>query len=175
MVTLGDEVMANFEHETNCYKINARYLRRVDFEWGDEVRLEFSVPLVDVSDEILGRAFGASPCATIAAATADGQVARRLVASGTFQVRPLGLPEKVIFNGPATICIWRGGSKAVAKLQPGDRYNSRAGIMACLLKHAYGSRYLDFLRDHECRDVDESSIENFIDHMLDVMLGIDEG
>lgn len=51
-------------------------------------------------------------------------------------------PKKVIFNGPATICIWPDGSKTVVKCSKNDEYDERAGLAACMLKHAYGNAYL---------------------------------
>lgn len=51
-------------------------------------------------------------------------------------------PKKVVFNGPATICVWPDGTKTVVKCSSDDEYDERAGLAACMLKHAYGNAYL---------------------------------
>lgn len=60
--------------------------------------------------------------------------------------RMLGVPpEKVIFNGPATVAIWPSGDKVVAKCSGNDEYDREKGLMMCLLKKTYGSKAVDIL------------------------------
>ena len=62
--------------------------------------------------------------------------------------RMLGVPpEKVIFNGPATIAIWPSGDKVVAKCSGNDVYDREKGLMMCLLKKTYGSKAVDILEE----------------------------
>ena len=70
---------------------------------------------------------------------------------GLAMERILGAPpEKVIFNGPATIAIWPSGDKVVAKCSGNDVYDREKGLMMCLLKKTYGSKAVDILEEwHE--------------------------
>ncbi|WP_290233599.1 hypothetical protein [Bacteroides acidifaciens] len=48
--------------------------------------------------------------------------------------------EKVIFNEPATIVIWKDGSKTVVKCQKGDSYDPEKGLALCFMKKALGNK-----------------------------------
>ncbi len=43
-------------------------------------------------------------------------------------------PEKVIFNGPATIAIYPDGKKVVVKCREGDPFDKEKGLMMNVLK-----------------------------------------
>ena len=47
--------------------------------------------------------------------------------------------ERVIFNDPATIIIWKDGTKTVVKCQEGDTYNKETGFVMCYLKKLLGN------------------------------------
>lgn len=47
-------------------------------------------------------------------------------------------PERVIFNPPATIVIWKDGTKTVVKVQD-DRYDRMTGVALCYVKKALGN------------------------------------
>lgn len=47
--------------------------------------------------------------------------------------------EKVIYNDPATIVIWRNGGKTIVKCQPGDIYDPEKGLALCIMKRALGN------------------------------------
>ena len=47
--------------------------------------------------------------------------------------------EKVIFNDPATIIIWKDGTKTVVKCQEGDTYSKETGFVMCYLKKLLGN------------------------------------
>ena len=47
-------------------------------------------------------------------------------------------PERVIFNPPATIVIWKDGTKTVVKAQD-DRYDRMTGVALCYMKKALGN------------------------------------
>lgn len=48
--------------------------------------------------------------------------------------------ERVIFSNPATIVIWKDGTKTVAKCREGDTYSKEAGLAICYMKKIMGSR-----------------------------------
>lgn len=49
--------------------------------------------------------------------------------------------KKIIFNNPATIILWKDGSKTVVKCQTqnGDVYDPEKGIALCFMKKALGN------------------------------------
>lgn len=50
--------------------------------------------------------------------------------------------KDVIFNDPATIVIWKDGSKTVVKCQKetGDTYNKELGLAMCIIKKCCGNK-----------------------------------
>ena len=48
--------------------------------------------------------------------------------------------EKVIFNDPATIIIWKDGTKTVVKTQEGDTFDPMVGMAMCIAKKAMGNQ-----------------------------------
>lgn len=60
------------------------------------------------------------------------------------------VPERVIYNDPATIVIWDDGTKTVAMCQEGDVYDKREGFLLCCAKRLMGNvgRYNDVLGEH---------------------------
>lgn len=56
--------------------------------------------------------------------------------------KPRLIPEisRVIFNDPATIVIWKDGTKTVSKVSRCDKYSPETGLMACISKKALGSK-----------------------------------
>lgn len=49
-------------------------------------------------------------------------------------------PEKVIYNNPATIVIWKDGTKTVVKKQDSDPvYDPEKGLAICFMKKALGN------------------------------------
>lgn len=47
-------------------------------------------------------------------------------------------PKRVIFNPPATIVLWKDGTKTVVKAQD-DRYDRMTGVALCYMKKALGN------------------------------------
>lgn len=47
--------------------------------------------------------------------------------------------EKIIFNKPATIVIWKDGTKTVVKCQKNDVYDPEKGLALCFMKKALGN------------------------------------
>lgn len=48
--------------------------------------------------------------------------------------------ERVIFNDPATIVIWKDGTKTVVKCQPGETYDEEKGLALAISKKALGNQ-----------------------------------
>lgn len=48
--------------------------------------------------------------------------------------------EKVIFNNPATIVIWKDGTKTVVKCQGDDKFDHEKGLALCFMKKACGNK-----------------------------------
>ena len=48
--------------------------------------------------------------------------------------------SNVIFNGPATIVLWKDGTKTVVKCQDGDCYSEETGLALCFMKKALGNK-----------------------------------
>lgn len=48
-------------------------------------------------------------------------------------------PKKVIFNGDATIVIWKDGTKTVVKRSENDESDWRIAIVWCIMKKIFGS------------------------------------
>lgn len=67
-----------------------------------------------------------------------------MVLCDTFEI------EKVIFNKPATIVLWKDGTKTVVKCSEYDLYDPQTGLLMCIAKKAYGNggRFNDVIREH---------------------------
>lgn len=48
-------------------------------------------------------------------------------------------PDRVIFDGPATITFWPDGTKTVVKCADGDHYDKRIAILWCFMKKMFGN------------------------------------
>ena len=48
--------------------------------------------------------------------------------------------KDVIFNNPATIVLWKDGTKTVVKCQDGDVYNPETGLAMCIIKKMCGNK-----------------------------------
>lgn len=66
--------------------------------------------------------------------------------------------ERIIFNDPATIIIWKDGSKTVVKAHGGDEFNPLTGVALCYMKKALGNssrKFNDALHAAEAAARDE--------------------
>lgn len=63
---------------------------------------------------------------------------------GKFDIR------KVIFHDPATVILWKDGTKTVVKCQPGDIYDREKGLLLAICKRAYGDsgKYNNVIHRH---------------------------
>lgn len=48
--------------------------------------------------------------------------------------------KDIIFNDPATIVLWKDGTKTVVKATHGDEYDKRTGVALCVLEKLVGSK-----------------------------------
>lgn len=57
-------------------------------------------------------------------------------------------PERVIYNGPATIVFWADGTKTVVKCQSDDVFDFEKGFLLCVAKKAFGNhgKFNDYIR-----------------------------
>lgn len=53
------------------------------------------------------------------------------------------VPEKVIYNDPATVAFWSDGSKTVVKAHEDDHYDERFGLLMALLRKARDNKRYD--------------------------------
>lgn len=56
------------------------------------------------------------------------------------------LIKKVIFNGPATIVIWKDGTKTVVKCMDSDEYDQEKGLMMAIMEYLLGGTKGDVKR-----------------------------
>lgn len=48
--------------------------------------------------------------------------------------------KNVIFNAPATVVLWKDGTKTVVKCQKNDTYNPEMGLAMCIIKKMCGNK-----------------------------------
>lgn len=48
--------------------------------------------------------------------------------------------KNVIFNNPATVVLWKDGTKTVVKCQKNDTYNPEMGLAMCIIKKMCGNK-----------------------------------
>lgn len=72
--------------------------------------------------------------------------------TGGLYLKPL-IPEieKVIFNDPATIILWKDGTKTVVKVKPGEKFDKWTGFAMAYMKKLKGDNFHAFFR-HWCED-----------------------
>ena len=55
--------------------------------------------------------------------------------------------KKVIFNPPATIVLWKDGTKTVVKCKEGDQFDKWAGLSLCISKKIFGKKFHRVFKD----------------------------
>ena len=69
------------------------------------------------------------------------RVASGYSSNACMQVKPLSFEiEKVVFNDPATIVIWKDNTKTVVKCQEGDEFDPEKGLAMAIAKKALGNK-----------------------------------
>ena len=56
----------------------------------------------------------------------------------------------VIYNDPATVVLWKDGTKTVVTCSHGDVYDRQTGFLLCCAKKLFGNggRFNDVIREH---------------------------
>ena len=54
--------------------------------------------------------------------------------------RKLPYIKEIIVNPPATIIIWKDGTKTICKAGDGEEYDEEVGVAMCIAKKYFGSR-----------------------------------
>lgn len=86
----------------------------------------------------------------------DYEIKKKVAAlkAGEHMIRVKGTDIRdIIFNGPATIILWRDGSKTVIKLQKGDKWDPEKAVAMAVMKKVFGtnetgSNYLEFVKPY---------------------------
>lgn len=99
----------------------------------------------------------------------DKAVLRRIdnvktLINSRYGTNTLGIPKKIIFNGPATIVFWYDGTKTVVKQSENDIYDYEKGFAMCVMKKVFGENYA------KARKMAEKAADNavFPDDSVDV-------
>lgn len=59
--------------------------------------------------------------------------------------------EKVIFNEPATIVVWKDGTRTIAKCDEDEKFDKEKGFVICLCKKYMANNFaFKTLLDHYC-------------------------
>lgn len=66
--------------------------------------------------------------------------ALRYATGGVIPRKREDLIKDVIFNNPATIVLWKDGTKTVVKCQEGDTYSKELGLAMCISKKYLGNK-----------------------------------
>ena len=97
--------------------------------------------LVDNEDQIRYHRSGRSNGKSAACAQyIEADVRNTMAAFGMIREGTRFAVDRVIFNYPATIVVWKDGTKTVVKCQPGDVYSKETGLALCFAKKALGNK-----------------------------------
>ena len=87
-----------------------------------------------------------------------------------------GMIDRVIFNDPATIIIWKDGSKTVVKRSDDDIWDPEKGFCMAIIKKLYGhtsfiKRFMEPEEEMSILTVEEAceNLKNFGKKLKDVM------
>ena len=58
--------------------------------------------------------------------------------------------DRVYFNDPATVVLWKDGTKTIVRCQEGDTYSAETGLALCFAKKALGNKgnFNDVFKKH---------------------------
>lgn len=56
--------------------------------------------------------------------------------------------DRVIYNDPATIILWKDGTKTVVKCMEGEEYDPEKGFAMAVLKKLFGEDYGKVMKEH---------------------------
>lgn len=72
----------------------------------------------------------------------DGPISRSIISNMVDKlptINPRYIPEKIIYNNPATIVFWKDGTKTVVKKAPHEKFNTYHAFCAALAKKILGN------------------------------------
>lgn len=73
---------------------------------------------------------------------ADAPISRSIISKMVDKlptINPRYIPEKIIYNNPATIVFWKDGTKTVVKKAPHEKFNTYHAFCAALAKKILGN------------------------------------
>lgn len=71
---------------------------------------------------------------------------------GYWGMKKLTRVDRIIFNPPATIVIWKDGHKEVVKCSDDELFEPEVGVAMCFMKRIFGSRHRFTKLVYECLD-----------------------
>lgn len=87
-----------------------------------------------------------------------------------------GMIDRVIFNDPATIILWKDGSKTVVKRSYDDIWDSEKGFCMAIIKKLYGNtsfikRFMEPEEEIQILTVEEAceNLKNFSKKLNDII------
>ena len=64
--------------------------------------------------------------------------------------------KRVIFSNPATIIIWKDGTKTIVKCHEGDTYDALKGVALCYMKKVCGSKFHKIMKE-SLKEIEEET------------------
>lgn len=80
----------------------------------------------------------------------SGTVTLSKVSTKTYDIK------RVIFSNPATIVIWKDGTKTVVKCYEGDTYDALKGVALCYMKKVCGSKFHKIMKE-SLKEIEEET------------------
>lgn len=65
-----------------------------------------------------------------------------------FKTYTIPMFDRVIYNDPATIILWKDGTKTVVKCMEGEDYDPEKGFAMAVLKKLFGEDYGKVMKEH---------------------------
>lgn len=71
--------------------------------------------------------------------------------------------QRVIFNNPVTVVIWKDGTKTIVRAKDGDKYDKEKGLALCVMKKVFGnkSKFNNILHEWVDKDDEEEYSRKF--------------
>lgn len=102
-----------------------------------DVSSEWS-PVAAPNTEIRCQVVNMQPTAAVVAG-ANIKQAVRPTSHNAQCVSPFAI-DRVYFNDPVTVVLWKDGTKTIVRCQEGDTYSAETGLSLCFAKKALGNR-----------------------------------
>lgn len=86
-----------------------------------------------------------------------------------------GIPEieRIIFNPPCTIVLWKDGTKTVVRCMEGDKFSEEEGFLSAVGKKMFGSHthYKNLLKNADRPDKDEKEFKKVVKELKQIVNG----